>query len=222
MCTPRMLGRVSLRALLAVGPLAIGCGFFEELEDADTADTEASTDSQDGEGTGDGDTRPQATDGEDAIDVPCTIEDDDRCENQDMLASCDLATGVVSTVPCDLLCGDNINFSCISSATGVHACWCVVPGPQKVWSCSELEACLGNCSEPGACTDQCFGRTDKSTARMYGALVHCAEIGCSSTCQDVPEACGPCIANAIANGDGCTIPRALCDDDRSDDGWGYP
>ncbi|MEM6991649.1 MAG: hypothetical protein AAF721_14175 [Myxococcota bacterium] len=212
-----MLGRVSLRALLAVGPMAVGCDFFQELEDAESADTGDSEASEDATAGGD----PGAS--EDGFMAgPCTIERDDRCENQDVVASCDPATGLVTTVPCDALCGDNANFSCVSTAGGAHACWCVVPGTQKLWSCTELEACMADCDQPGPCTDQCFAKTTEATVRMYGALVHCAESGCTQTCLDSPEFCGPCIANAIASGEGCSIPRSICDADENDEGWDYP
>ncbi len=215
MCSPRMLGRVSLCTCLVLSPLAGGCDFFQELEDAESADTGGS------EGTA-SDDAGIGTESEGFMAGPCEVLADDHCKNQDVVASCDPATGVLSTVPCEALCGDNSNFSCVSTAGGAHACWCVVPGPQKVYSCTQLETCLGECAEPGACTDQCFAKTTETTVRMYGALVHCAETGCSDTCTDVPEACSGCIANAIASGEGCSLPRAVCDDDDNDEGWNYP
>lgn len=208
-----MLGRVSFRALLAVGPLAVGCDFFQELKDADSAgDSGSSGGSDSGGGSGDAG----------AIEGPCTIARDDRCATQDLVATCDPATGEVAEIPCDALCGSNVNFTCVSTAARVHACWCIVPGKQKVYSCSELEDCISDCAQAGPCTDQCFARTNDTTARMYGGLVHCAEMGCDSLCREAPEACGPCIDDAIASGEGCSLPRAVCDADKNDEDWGYP
>lgn len=207
-----MLPRVSLRALLAIGPLAAGCDFFQELEDAESASTDGDSEG-DSEGIdGDGGTEGSAAE-------PCTLSDHDRCETQDRLASCNPSTGTLTTVPCDELCGQNPNFSCVSTGGGQHACWCVVPGKQKVNSCTELETCLGKCAEPGSCTDQCFSRTTTTTVRMYGALVHCAEMTCEDTCSTSPAACGPCVAAAIGSGEGCSLERAVCDEDKNDEDW---
>lgn len=210
-----MLRRVSLRALLAIGPLAVGCDFFQELEDADSADT--------GDSEGESGTEGDAEDGSGGEQVtPCTIAEDDHCENQDVVASCDPATGLVTSLPCGALCGDNANLSCVATMGGQHGCWCVVPGRNKLSSCSQLGQCLTNCTEPGPCSDACFSKTTETTIRMYGALVHCAETSCESTCQDAPAACSPCVTSAIANGEGCTVERAICDADQSEEDWGYP
>ena len=194
--------RTGVAALLAAAATP-GCDFFEELEDAESAGSSS------GGGTEAGD------DG--AAGGPCVVAVDDRCEHQDLLASCDPATGVLTEVGCDALCGQNPNFTCVGTATGQHACWCVVPGKQKVYSCTELEACLGDCTDLGQCTDQCFARTDESTIRMYGALVHCAERGCDETCRDTPDQCRACTAATIADGSGCSLERAVCNEDRNDE-----
>jgi len=211
-----MLGRISLAALLVIGLNAGGCDFFQELENAESAGTADSGDSGQAAGTA----GESGSGG--AMAGPCDVVEHDRCINQDVIASCDPATGVLTEIRCDDLCQDNANFSCVSIAEGRHGCWCVVPGANKLSSCSELETCLGSCAEPGACTDQCFGKTTETTVRTFGALVHCAESGCSDLCAENPAACSPCIANAIATGDGCSLERAVCDSDANDDPWSFP
>lgn len=187
-----------------------GCDFFDELKSAPT-DTEATSGSSGGDTSG--------TEG----DGPCEIEFDDLCLDQDTVSSCSPTEGTVSELDCPTLCGANTNFSCVATATGQHACWCVVPGGNKNLSCTELESCLAECNvevDPG-CTDRCFGRTDPSTIRLFGALVHCAEATCADTCRDEPAACNACLTSArVGGGGGCSLPRAVCDDDRlPDEPW---
>lgn len=199
---PRWIG-----ALLVVAA-APGCDLFEELQDApgaETGDAETGTESgSDTEAPHDG--------------GPCEIAEDDACYDQDTLASCDPSDGTLRVVSCAELCGSYTNFSCVGTGTGQHACWCVEPGLQKVLSCGELEACLGGCGSDTLCMDDCFTRTVDTTIRIYGAVLHCAETHCEATCKDTPETCSQCVTAAIASGaGGCTLERALCDDDRNDE-----
>ena len=62
-----------------------------------------------------------------------------------------------------------------------------------------------------------------TTARLYGALVLCAEAACEDECLEVPEGCGECISLARAGlyGD-CGVERSVCDADRPDDGFPWP
>ncbi len=197
-------------ALLGVlGLGSAGCDFFKELESVpETTATDTQTDSE----SGGADT--EATEA-----APCTLADDDRCLNQDTVQSCTLTDGIVREIDCPALCGEFTNFSCVATGSGQHACWCVEPGSIKVLTCYDLEACLAGCPlDSMACADQCFGRTDATTIRIYGALVHCAENSCETTCADVPEACAACVdAARIEGSGGCSLPRAVCDADRDPD-----
>lgn len=187
---------------------ASGCDLFKELKDAPDADT----------GDVYADTEEAASTGAPADGAPCEIAFDDACLDQDTVASCDPATGTLTTVPCEALCGTYTNFSCVGTQTGQHACWCVEPGLQEVYSCSELEACVGGCGDAIACMDECFTRTTATTIRIFGAVVHCAETHCEPTCRDAPEACSQCVQTAIATGaGGCSLERAVCDEDDNDE-----
>lgn len=194
--------------VLAICLLA-ACDFFQELESAPDAEGET-----EGETEGPGDTEADDAAG------ACEVAAHDRCGDQDTLHSCNPQTGELTTVDCGELCGGLENFTCVLSHTGQHACWCVETSDYKVYTCAELEDCIYDCLEPGPCTDTCFSRVDSLTARMYGALVHCAEAGCDALCRDTPEACGACIDQAIfEGGQGCSLERAVCDADRSPDDW---
>jgi hypothetical protein len=108
----------------------------------------------------------------------------------------------------------------LATSLGQHACWCVEPGFQKVYSCSELEACLQGCTGAldSACSDDCFTRTIESTIRIYGALVDCAHSSCHDGCVEEPGGCGTCIDGAIADGShGCGLERSVCDEDDNDE-----
>jgi hypothetical protein len=182
-----------------------GCTFFKELESEEGAEISTGTSTGTSDGSGD----------------ECTLIDD-TCENQDTVRSCDLSTGQVDKYDCGVLCGGNVNFTCIDVGNGQHGCWCVAPGQQKVYSCWELESCLQGCggAVDSFCSDQCFSRTTSSTVRMFGALVHCAQSGCEDTCRDEPAACGECINLAMAGGSGgCGLERSVCDGDQNDEPW---
>jgi hypothetical protein len=194
-----------------LGPAGAGCDFFRELESAPGATASGTDTDTGGASTGDTD------------DEPCEIANDDRCPDQDTVASCGPADGTLTEVDCPALCGGLVNFSCVATASGQHACWCVDPGATKVLTCVGLESCLGHCdlSESLACADQCFSRTDAATIRIFGALVHCAETACEDTCREQPEACQACVdAARVAGEQGCSLPRAVCDGDRDpEDPW---
>lgn len=183
-----------------------GCDFFQELEsDPKAAATDTDTD---GASTGDTDTGP------------CEPQDDDRCLDQDTVSNCGPADGVLSEIDCPAACGGFLNFSCVATATGQHACWCVEPGDVKQLTCAALEACVGDCdlTQSLSCADQCFARTDAATIRIFGALVHCAETACEPTCRQSPETCQACLDAARGEGEGgCSLPRAVCDGDRDPD-----
>lgn len=203
--------RAPIVALVATLSLP-ACGFFSELEDADSVDTESGSGtagSSDGQGSGTGELVEGA---------PCELLADDRCHDQDLLASCSPEDGVLRVVDCAQMCGIYTNFSCVGTGTGQHACWCVEPGVQAVNSCAELEVCLSQCGDFGACADACFAKSTQTTIRLYGALVHCAESYCDETCREDPAGCPACVVTARVEGSGdCTIPRALCDGDENDE-----
>jgi len=185
------------------GLLGAGCDFFDELESAPGA-TATGTDTDTG-GTSTGDTSA------------CELEIDDRCLDQDKVASCGPADGTLAEIDCPTVCGELVNFSCVSTASGQHACWCVEPGKVKTLTCTGLESCLGDCdlSQSFECADRCFDRTDADTLRLFGALVHCAEAACVDACHEDPEGCPACIEAARVEGEsGCSLERAVCNDDR--------
>lgn len=206
--------------MVIVVALAAGCSWFEELQSADSADDSGSSSGTDDGGDDDdsGDSGSSGTGG-----GPCTIEDDDRCTDQDTLQSCDEASGDITVSSCTELCGESVNFSCVIATAEVqHGCWCVVPGKQKNLTCVELEACLLGCTDATStdCADACFTRTDGGTIRTYGALVSCAHHECDDTCRDDSENCGTCISGAIMSGTGgCVLERSVCDADASSDPW---
>ena len=193
-------------ALFSIG-LATGCGFFEELQSAESVTEQAADTDGDTEGWVGTD-----TDG-------CMYPADDACMDQDTVLSCDLATASLTVYDCAALCGNYVNFTCLNTSAG-HGCWCVEPGKQKVLSCSELESCLRGCTwdTTSACADQCFSRTTTSTIRMYGSLVGCAHTDCHDVCIDMPQACAACIDQGIAAGSGpCALERSVCDADKNDE-----
>ncbi|MBC8067077.1 MAG: hypothetical protein IAG13_01990 [Deltaproteobacteria bacterium] len=201
-----------------------GCSLFKELQDADSAedsgsDTGDTDDTDDTTGTGDSGSGT----GSDETSSACEIPEDDRCLDQDTLQTCDPDSGELTEYACADLCAGTPNFTCLIAASdGRHGCWCVEPGPQKVLSCTELEACLGDCSGASdtSCADQCFSRTSIEAIRTFGALVFCAHAGCDDDCRESPDACGTCIAQAIVSGAGaCTLERSVCDQDMNDEPW---
>lgn len=201
--------------LVLVIALAGACGFFKELQSADSAgDDSTGDDSGDDSGSGGSDSTGDGI---------CEVVDDDRCADQDTLRSCDEATGELTEYSCTELCTGTLNFSCvIATSDSRHGCWCVVPGDQKLLTCSELEGCLLECTnaQTTACADACFAKTNAGTIRTYGALVSCAHNGCDDTCRDEPGSCSSCISTAIAAGTGdCTLERSVCDADASSDPW---
>jgi hypothetical protein len=205
---PRSSLVVALAALSA-------CTLFKELqseESATSADTGSGSSSSSTGGSGSGETA-----------ASCEISEDDRCVDQDTLRTCDPDSGEVTEYACADLCAGTPNFTCLIAASdGRHGCWCVVPGPQKVLSCTDLEKCLADCSGAAdtSCADACFERTTIDTIRTFGALVYCAHAGCDDTCRDEPDSCGTCIDAAIASGTGaCTLERSVCDQDKNDEPW---
>lgn len=193
----------ALAAFLALSATACG-GFFEELQSAESVEG-------DSDGT-DGDTE--------VIMGDCDFPVDDRCGDQDTIEQCDPTSLQYEVFDCTALCGDLTNLSCITTGTNQHGCYCVEPGLNKQLSCTELEACVASCAADasGACEDQCYARTTVSTVRLYGSLIYCANDECHDTCVNAPEACGTCIANTIAMGNGmCGLPRSVCDNDVNDD-----
>ena len=203
---------MKVRALSAVLALCLpGCGqFFQELESADSAAGEDT----DGDEDTDGETDAVALMGD------CEFPVDDRCGDQDTIEQCNPDSLTFEVHNCTALCGENVNFSCVTTGTAQHGCYCVEAGPNKIYSCTELESCLTQCGgDPtGACEDQCFGRTTSSTIRLFGALVFCANDDCHETCIERPEFCGSCIADTIATGRGaCNLARSVCDADVNDD-----
>jgi hypothetical protein len=203
-------GFVWTLALAATAWLSAGCAFFQELESIESAE----------DGTGEEADTDTGTEGDDDGE-PCTLADD-TCDDQDTVRSCDLAEGDVTIHDCGALCGQNTNFTCVDVGTGQHGCWCVAPGTQKVYSCSELEDCLFGCGDgpDDLCTNQCFARTTAATVRMYGALVFCAHSGCESVCEENPAQCAGCIDQALSGESaGCQLERSVCDVDRNDEPW---
>jgi hypothetical protein len=197
------------RLWIGVAIASAACGFFEELESAESAETETALES-----SSDDDAAP--TEGDD---LECTFPDDDRCLAQDQLHVCDPQTELSSIWDCTELCGGFVNFTCLGVGNGQHACWCVEPGAQKVFSCTELEGCLRGCegASDTSCADQCFGRTNTSTVRTLGALVHCAHSTCHDSCASDPASCPPCIEAAMLGTGGCVLERTVCDNDRNDE-----
>ena len=199
--------------LCACATVAAGCGnFFEELQSADSADS-GDTDSDDAGLDGD----------DDMVEVPgsdCVYPEDGRCVDQDTIQRCDPESAEIEIHGCTEICGGFTNFACVMVSPGEHGCWCVEPGRQKVFSCSELEACLADCGSAAtsACADACFARTDQTTVRLYGALVNCAHDGCHEICNETPESCAACVESAIQTGAGaCGLARSVCDADDNDE-----
>lgn len=205
-----------LASLLATS----ACDFFKELEDAESAgagDSESEGDGTESDGDGTAGTDGDTGDTEGA-DGPCTVVDE-RCDDQDVVQSCDPESGELFRVDCGILCGRYLNLTCVARNDGAHGCLCVEPGGNKLDDCGDLETCIASCGDlQGPCADACFGRTTTDSIRIYGALVYCAQDGCLQTCRDTPEICTTCFAQAMAGtAAGCGVERALCDQDRTDD-----
>ena len=213
---PSLLSGLVLVSGLCLGVAASGCDFFRELESEN--ETEGTTGGED-------DSTDGAATAGDTGDGTCTFVDD-FCPSQDVLQSC-TESGEIVTTNCAQSCaaGGTINFSCLDLGNLQHACWCVIPGANKIDSCSQVESCLSRCTLGNAesCGQACFSRTDLSTVRLLGDLFHCAESACQSTCDEDPAVCSDCIATARAGlFGGCGTARALCDTDTNDENpWGF-
>jgi len=185
---------------------SIGCkNFFEELGSDDEGDS--------------GDDDDDDSDAGESGDTQCSFPEDDRCIDQDRLAHCDPETEESVEFDCSLLCGSNLNFSCITIGSGQHGCWCVETGSTKLDACPALEVCLRDCAAApdDSCNEACFERTDAATARLYGTLVSCAHTQCHELCIAAPESCAACIATGIEGGGECGLARAVCDADENGD-----
>lgn len=205
---PSFSQRLMFGLSLVLASSSLACGFFDELEPLGD-ETTGGEDTGAEDGTGDGETGDAAG---------CTIVDD-RCDSQDVVESCDLETGELSTLNCAVLCGGSLNVTCLQGPTGQHGCWCVSPGVTALDGCGALEACLLNCTTT-ACSDGCFDRASTSTIRLLGALYHCAEQDCESICTETPEGCNSCILATRSGVYGnCGVERSVCDSDDVDD---YP
>jgi hypothetical protein len=210
--------RASVRNPVLRGPALalvaglLGCGLFEELQDAESASASSDDDGAASSSAGD--------DGSSETAAACEIATDDRCEDQDTLYSCDPATGEVTGFSCVALCGTNMNFTCLlANNGGQHGCFCVAPGIDAS-TCWELETCLRDCvtSADAGCTERCFSRADANTIRTYGALVYCAHQECGPTCLALPDQCAACIEYTIKTGVGaCAVERSLCETDATED-----
>lgn len=191
---------------------ATGCDFFKELEGNESETGESSTESSTGDESGD---TGESGDG------PCIPGQDDFCSAQDLLEACDPDSGELVTFDCAAACSPNLNVSCLQVGT-VQSCWCAAPGNNKIDSCSELEDCLDSCGANAyaGCGDACFGRTDASTIRLFGSLLHCAEESCAVICDADAVACTNCLYDARAGliGD-CALERSICDMDSNGDTW---
>lgn len=196
--------------LFASAVLAHGCSFFEELQSAESA--------EDGDDDDESDDEDEGASSSDAS-HDCAWPEDDFCIDQDRLLRCDPETHVSTLYDCGAVCGSLVNMACVNSASG-HACFCATPGAQRQSVCTELEACLGACTNPTdrGCTERCFARSDRGTIRLYGALVHCAHAQCDATCNATPELCAACITTGMRAGTGeCALARSVCDEHARDD-----
>lgn len=201
------------RAAVTFLAAALGCGLFKELQSVESAGDDDSGSGSSGSGSSE-------SGGSETEAPPCEVAQDDRCEDQDTLFTCDAATGEVTEYACQELCGANLNFTCLLATNdGQHGCFCVAPGIDAS-TCAELESCLQDCTGAvdSSCSDKCFSRATTSTIRMYGALVYCAHSDCSATCTETPESCGSCIQNTIVTGgSACVVERSVCDADDPED-----
>lgn len=196
----------ALIASLGVLPACGSLPFFQELQ----SEPNGSESSSSGEGS------------ESTESLACRF-DQEICLDQDRLEQCDTESEALIQRDCQAECGSLSNFSCVQTAAG-PGCWCFEAGLDKRLSCSELETCLRDCAAEGdaSCVDRCFSSTDRSTTRLYGALVSCVHIQCQSTCFDAPQLCTTCIEQGIADGTGnCALQRSVCDTDRTDDPFPY-
>lgn len=188
----------------------LGCvSFFEELQSEN--DDEGSEGDDDSTEAGSG----SASEGSAA----CEFPKDDVCHDQDRLTHCDPETEESTPYDCSVLCGANLNLSCITTGTGAHGCWCVTPASFKGSTCSQLDECLRGCATAtdDSCNDACISRTDAKTVRMYGVLISCAHNQCHEQCLSAPESCSTCINAGIGGGGECGLARAVCDSDDPDD-----
>jgi hypothetical protein len=208
--------RLGALALALCLPSLAACPFFQELESKEGA-TDSDGESDGGSTDASSTTSDGSTATSEASAAPCTVEADDRCIHQDLVQRCDPRTGDVSLLDCAPQCGALTNLSCLDAGQGTHACYCINPGEQKVWSCTEIESCVLGCGTI-ACEDDCFRRSDDLTARMFGALLHCAEAACVEVCAADVSACIACRATALeGRTGGCSVERSLCDADRGDE-----
>lgn len=192
--------------VLGLGSL-LGCGsFFEELQSENDDESSGGDEGSDEAGS--------ESEGPD-----CEFPKDDVCHDQDRLTHCDPETEEATPYDCSVLCGANLNLSCITTGTGAHGCWCVTPASFKGSTCSQLDVCLRDCATAtdDSCNDACISNTDASTVRMYGVLISCAHNQCHEQCLSAPESCATCINAGIGGGGGCGLARAVCDSDDPDD-----
>ena len=179
--------------------------FFREIELEEEAETKSSEEN----------TSQSSNFTDKTSDGPCQIEDE-ACIDQDVMLICDPDSGNADMMFCPDRCGDKINISCLQIDSSHHACWCQTPGPRKNINCAELETCIERCTQQASddCMPRCFARTDSLTARLYGALLYCAEEQCHDLCHKTPELCQKCVVSARSGTDGaCIVERSLCDQD---------
>lgn len=153
----------------------------------------------------------------DAEHFPCEALSTD-CLAKTSLRSCD-ADGIGTTYDCREVCAPSYAFACVWTSPTTSGCWCIQPGPRKIYGCPELEACLDRCAglDDGSCDSNCFAKATNSSAQLLGSLMYCASEACRDNCDAQPGQCNDCWTQArSATGGHCAEERLICNADSAD------
>lgn len=207
-----MLGAMKYLGGFAIALALSGCGnFFEELPLGDgSTETESSTTSGAATGTATGT----------GLDCNQALSD---CASQDRLMACEGEPRVPRGQDCAQTCGAVTAVTCYAAADlSSHGCWCEQTGPVNQFGCAGVSQCVARCGGPelnSTCVHACFARNNAVAARLYGALVFCAQNDCKSLCKNNPAQCASCMQKTMTGAlGGCAALSAACSQDRGEQG----
>lgn len=198
---------------IACALLVTGCGkFFEEMPLGSTAGSSNASGTQSSGQSGSG----TPTSG--GLDCKAALSD---CANQDEVRSCQGQPRIARSEACAQRCGTLTAVTCYGTGNlASHGCWCEQTGRVNYFGCSGLSQCVARCGGPevgSTCVRGCFARNNAVAARLYGALVFCAQNDCKQLCRLNPAQCNACVQRTMAGTLGsCAALSATCAQDRGE------
>lgn len=196
---------------MAFAILLAGCGdFFEEMPLGQGSSTGSESASSASASTGDSS----------GLDCSQALSD---CASQDRLLDCQGEPRVARSQECAQTCGAMTAVTCYAASDlSSHGCWCEQTGKVNQFGCAGISQCVARCGGPetdSPCVRSCFTRNNAVAARLYGALVFCAQNDCKDLCKNNPAQCSSCMQRTLSGTlGGCAALSAACAQDRGEQG----